>query len=202
MTLSLCWDTCFTIWGYKINQIKIGFHALPKQLCFHVFPLFDPCWHRFFPPNDFDSPASLRAIPKRIDQSNLTYCGSLRNPAPVDRCFVPLFIGFQMVSTIRLVVWCPETTHQGFCYPSRPLFSSSNEATPKPVRERCALSEVFSTSMDAANPFVSRTQRKCCSVPKKIHYQNLALYITEYIYSICVKYILWCVYNIYIYVYL
>ena len=28
------------------------------------------------------------------------YCGWLRNPAPVDRCFVPWFIGFQHVSTI------------------------------------------------------------------------------------------------------
>jgi hypothetical protein len=60
----------------------------------------------------------------------------------------------------------PRNHPSGVLLPSRPLFSSSNEATPKPVRERCALSEVFSTSMDAANPFVSRTQRK------SIRFQN------------------------------
>jgi hypothetical protein len=29
-----------------------------------------------------------------------TYCGLFRNPAPVDRWFIPLFIWFQYVSTI------------------------------------------------------------------------------------------------------
>ena len=40
------------------------------------------------------------------------YCGWLQNPAPVDRCFIPLVIGFQHVSTILLVVQdfaCPST---------------------------------------------------------------------------------------------
>ena len=41
-------------------------------------------------------------VDQRADPMNYPsyYCGWLRNPAPVDRCFVPWFIGFQHVSTI------------------------------------------------------------------------------------------------------
>jgi len=41
-------------------------------------------------------------LPRRTPSE--CYSGWLRNPAPVDRWLIPLFIGFQQVSTILLVV--------------------------------------------------------------------------------------------------